>query len=177
VLSQSREWGFAPRDFGKRSREAVFQVCFWRSCALSIALGLVAGCGVETYREAPPAPSIAIRFVADDVTTAAETLPRWGTGEPVAVGGSDLIGAEHVDHVQLYETGEGERILVIDLTDVGRTRLREATTARVGARLAIVADGRVVATPTLREPLTEGEAYVRVAPEHVEAVFDAMTAH
>lgn len=147
-----------------------------RAELLALLLTSVAGCGVETYREGLPAPSIAIRFVADDVTTAEETLPRWGSGEAVAVGGPDVIGAEHVDHVQLYETGEGERILVLDLTDVGRTRLREATEGRVGARLAIVVEGQVVATPTLREPLTEGEAYVRVPPEHVEAVFEAMAA-
>lgn len=144
--------------------------------ALLALLFSIAGCGVETYREGPPAPGIAIRFVADDTSTASETLPRWGEGEPVAVTGVDLIGAEHVDHVQLVETGDSGRLLVLDLTDVGRSRLREATTDRVGARLAIIVEGRVVATPTLREPLTEGEAYVRVAPEHVDAVFEAMRA-
>lgn len=144
--------------------------------ALLALLLSIAGCGVETYREGLPAPSIAIRFVADDAAPAVETLPRWGDGEAVAVGGVDLVGAEHIDHVQLIDGADGERILVLDLTDVGRSRLREATTDRAGARLAILVDGRVVATPTLREPLTEGEAYVRVAPEHVEAVFEAMRA-
>jgi len=143
--------------------------------AEALAAVLIAACGVETYREARPAAEVAIRFVADDVTAAAETLPRWGSEEPVAVGGADVVGAEHIEHVQLYETGEGTRLIVLDLTEVGRTRLREASTERVGARLAIVVGGRVVATPTLREPLTEGEAFVRVDPAQVEAIFAAMT--
>ena len=130
---------------------------------------------METYREARPDPGVAIRFVADDATAAAETLPRWGSEEPVAVGGADVVGAEHIEHVQLYETGEGRRLIVLDLSEIGRTRLREATTERVGARLAIVVAGRVVATPTLREPLTEGEAFVRVDAAQVDAIFAAMT--
>jgi|GEM_PF-3114457 preprotein translocase subunit SecD len=143
--------------------------------AEALAAILLAACGVETYRQARPSAEVAIRFVADDVTRAGETLPRWGEGEPIAVGGADVVGAEHIEHVQLYETGEGRRLIVLDLSEIGRTRLREATTERVGARLAIVVAGRVVATPTLREPLTEGEAFVRVDPEHVEAIFAAMT--
>ena len=64
---------------------------------------------------------------------------------------------------------------MLDLSDVGRERLREATSARVGARLAIVAGGRIVAAPTIREPLTEGEAYVVVDASHVERAFDALS--
>lgn len=135
----------------------------------------VAGCGVEHYREAAPDPSIAIRFVATGETTAAELLSRWDDGEPLPLETAIVIGPEHVDHVQLLETGDGPRVIVLDLSDVGRERLREATTARVGERLAIVAGGRIVAAPTIREPLTEGEAYVTVDAASVERVFDALS--
>lgn len=143
----------------------------WRALALLMTL---MGCGVETYRQAPPDPSIAMRFVAEGEEAVALTLPRYDTGEPVALEEGILIEASHVDHVQLYETGEGERLVVIDLTDVGRERLREASTARVGARLAIIAGDRVIAAPTIREPLTEGEAYVTVPAARIEEVWDAL---
>lgn len=139
-----------------------------------VLVAMLAGCGVETYREAPPDPSIAMRFVAEGETPVALTLPRYDTGEAVPLEGGVLIEAEHVDHIQLYETGEGERVVVIDLNDVGRQRLREATTERVGARLAIIAGERVIAAPTIREALTEGEAYVRVPADRIEEVWDAM---
>ena len=53
--------------------------------------------------------------------------------------------------------------------------LLEHAAAVFGDRLAIVAGGRIVAAPTIREPLTEGEAYVSVAQDDVERVFDALS--
>lgn len=140
-----------------------------------VILAVLPGCGVEQYREALPDPSLSVRFVADGEASDAEVLERWDEGDALAVERSVVVGPEHVDHVQLLESGDGARIIVLDLSDVGRERLREATTARVGARLAIVAGGRVVAAPTIREPLTEGEAYVTVDVAHVERAFDALT--
>jgi preprotein translocase subunit SecD len=145
---------------------------------LGLALGVfLAGCGVETYREAPPAPSLSMRFVAEGEAPIALSLPRYDGGdELIPLEASVLIEASHIDHVQLYETGEGERLVVIDLNDVGRERLREGTTERVGARLAIIAGDHVIAAPVIREPLTEGEAYVRVPVAQIDAVWSAMGA-
>lgn len=136
------------------------------------------GCGVERYRQARPSASLAVRFVAEgaEASADAELLERWDGSSPLAVERAVVLGAEHIEHVQLLETGEGPRVIVLDLSDVGRERLREATTARAGARLAIVAGGRVVAAPTIREPLTEGEAYVRVEAAHVERAYAALAA-
>ena len=114
-------------------------------------------------------------FVAESDATAADVLERWDESAPLAVERAVVLGPEHVEHVQLLESGEGGRIIVLDLSDIGRERLREATTARVGARLAIVAGGRIVAAPTIREPLTEGEAYVVVDRARVEQAFDALS--
>lgn len=140
----------------------------------ALALLALVGCGVETYREAAPDPSLCMRFVAEGDTPIASGLPRYDDGELVPLEEAVLIAASHIDHVQLYETGEGERLVVIDLNDVGRERLREGTTARVGARLAIIAGDRVIAAPVIREPLTEGEAYVRVPAAEVETVWAAL---
>lgn len=132
-------------------------------------------CGVEQYREARPDESLSIRWVASDEAVDAEVLPRWDEGEALAVENAVLVGAEHIDHVQLLESGDGPRIIVLDLSDVGRERLREATTDAEGRRLAIVAGGRIVAAPTIREPLTEGEAYVSVDAAFVDRAFEALS--
>lgn len=153
-----------------------------RSWALAICLasclgclgGCLVGCGVETYREAPPDPSLSMHFVAEGDAPIGMSLPRYDDGELIPLEASALIEASHIDHVQLYETGEGERLVVIDLNDIGRERLREGTTARVGARLAIIAGGHVIAAPVIREPLTEGEAYVRVPLARIESVWAAL---
>ena len=141
----------------------------------SSILGLISGCGVEHYREGLPDTSISVRFVAEAETTDADVLERVDGAAGLAVERAVVVGPEHVEHVQLLESAEGPRIIVLDLSDVGRERLREATTARVGARLAIIAGGRIVAAPTIREPLTEGEAFVVVDAAHVERAFDALT--
>lgn len=44
----------------------------------------------------------------------------------------------------------------LDLTATGKTALADATTKNVGMRVAIVADGEVVAMPVIREPVTDG---------------------
>jgi len=142
------------------------------ACTLSVLA--CAGCGVETYREARPDPSLSMRFVAEGDVPVGMSLPRYDDGELIPLEESVLIEASHIDHVQLYETGEGERLVVIDLNDVGRERLREGTTERVGARLAIIAGEHVIAAPVIREPLTEGEAYVRVPATQVETVWAAL---
>ncbi len=44
----------------------------------------------------------------------------------------------------------------LNLTAAGKTALADATTKNVGMRVAIVADGEVVAMPVIREPVTDG---------------------
>lgn len=84
--------------------------------------------------------------------------------------------AEHIRHVRLLHATDGARVWVLDLDDTGRARLAEASLGRVGERLAIVAGGRIVAAPTITNPLTEGEAYIVVPPAALERAFEVMTA-
>ncbi|MBK7973625.1 MAG: hypothetical protein IPK07_10250 [Deltaproteobacteria bacterium] len=44
----------------------------------------------------------------------------------------------------------------LNLTAAGKAALADATTKNVGMRVAIVADGEVVAMPVIREPVTDG---------------------
>jgi len=145
---------------------------------LAVVLVLVPACGVgvEQYREGPPASDLAIRLVADDAHPAETTLPRVGTEEPIAIAGGTIVDAAQIEHVRLLDAAEGQRVIVLVLRDEGRDRLREATTDATGRRLAIVAGGHVIAAPTVRNALTESEAYVSVPAEHLEAAFTSMIA-
>jgi preprotein translocase subunit SecD len=147
---------------------------------LALCLSATCGCasafGVEQYREGLPSTDLAIRFVADDTHRAEATLPRIGTEEPLAIAGGTIVDAAQVEHVRLLDAAEGNRVIVIVLRDEGRNRLREATTDAAGAHLAIVAGGHVIATPVVRGPLTESEAYVSVPTDHLESAFTSMIA-
>ncbi len=132
------------------------------------------GLGVEQYVEAAPRASLELRFVASEDRADAESVPRWfGTGS-VRVEPGALLRAAHIAHVQLVDTGDGERLLVLQLRDEGRARLREATQGADGRRLAVVADGRVIATPGIRGALDQSEIAVRVEPERVHAAYEAL---
>lgn len=151
--------------------------------ALAVA---ISGCGVERYRERLPAPDLQIRMVALDGEDA-EILPRasgcalvprsgCAAAATLPIARAVIVDAEHIRHVRLLEAGDGSRVLVLDLDDVARGRLEEASRARVGARLAIVARGRVIAAPTIRTALTESEAYVAVPLDELESSFTLMSA-
>jgi preprotein translocase subunit SecD len=146
--------------------------------ALAVIAGaLSAGCGVESYRQRPPAPDLEIRWVATNGEDA-EVLPRLSgdTSEMLAVERAVVVGAEEILHVRLLDGADGTRVIVIDLSDAGRARLEEASRDRIGRRLAIVADGRVIAAPTITTALTEGEAYVQVPASALSRAYDAMSA-
>lgn len=140
-----------------------------------VVLALIAGCGVEQYRERLPAPDLQIRMVARDGEEA-EVLPRASgdATEMLPIARAVIVDADHVRHVRLLDAADGSRVLVLDLDDVARARLEEASRAGIGRRLAIVAGGRVIAAPTIRNALTESEAYVAVPEAALEASFDAL---
>lgn len=140
-----------------------------------LALGiLVAGCGVETYRERPPARDLQIRLVADGEGSSL-ALPRFGHPESsVPLEAPVLVSATHIEHVRLLASAEGRHLLVLVLDDTGRARLREASEAQLGRRLAIVVSGQVIATPRIQTALTETEAYIALPDEDVEYAFSEL---
>jgi preprotein translocase subunit SecD len=146
--------------------------------AVLVCLSLIAGCGafgVEHYQEALPSEDLAIRFVADDDHPAEAVLTRLD-GTEIGVATGTLVASDQIEHVRLLEAAEGGRVIVIVLRDAGRDRLREATTDAAGRRIAIVAGDHVIAAPTIRGPLTDSEAYVRVPRRDLRRAYDAMTA-
>ncbi len=141
-----------------------------------MVLASIAGCGVESYRQRAPAPDLSIRMVATDGQQA-EILPRFfGTdGEMLPIVAASVVSAEHIVHVRLLDAADGDRVLVLDLDDVGRARLEEASRGNIGGRMAVIAGGRVIAAPTIRNPLTDSEAFISVPAENLGGAFDAMT--
>jgi preprotein translocase subunit SecD len=147
-------------------------------CGIAVSVLALAACGgfgVEQYREAGPRSTLELRRVAATDRADAEHLPRLDGEGTVALEPGAVLRASHVAHVQLLESGEGERLVVLQLHDEGRVRLREATATDEGRRLALVADGRVIATPTVRGVLDQNEIAVRVERAHVEAAYAALT--
>jgi preprotein translocase subunit SecD len=163
----------------------------WRGHALAVGLALgtlgvlaqaCGGLGVEQYRTTAPRATLAVRRVAAEGRADAERLPRLdGEGE-VALEPGAVLRASHVAEVQLVTGADGARLLVLQLRDEGRVRLREATASdegqsvsRVDRRLALVADDRVIATPTVRGVLDQNEIAIALDDAQVDAAFAALS--
>lgn len=159
------------RGFSSRAR--------WTGAALAVAVALAAlpacgGLGVEQYREAEPRASLELRRVAAEDRADAESLPRLVGDGVVRVEPGAILRASHVAHVQLVEGADGTRLLVLQLRDEGRERLREATAHDEGRTLALVSDGRVVATPSVRGALDQNEIAVRIEPAQADRAYAAL---
>lgn len=142
------------------------------ACAL-ISAGC-GGLGVEHYREAEPRGSLELRRVASEGRADVEQMPRLDGGGEVSLEPGAILRAAHVAHVQLLEGADGVRLLVLQLRDEGRIRLREATAGDADRSLALVCDGRVIATPSVRGALDQNEIAVRVPPAQIDAAYAAL---
>lgn len=141
--------------------------------ALSAAL-LLAGCGVGTYRAARVTGDLEMRLVARSGQPGQDAR-RWIGDEVLTLEREAFVRSEHVREVQLENMPDDTRQIVLHLDDIGTARLAEVTQAHEGRRIAIVVDGRVVVAPVIRGPITEGVANITLDPEHIDAVFDALT--
>ena len=139
-------------------------LAFALASALLASLPACGGLGVEQYDEAPAASSLELRFVAEGDQTVALSLPRLGgaEGEVVALEGGVVLRAAHLASVQLVLGAHRQRVILLQLNDAGHERAYEATREGAGRRLAVIADGQVLAMPTLRGPLVETEIAIGV---------------
>ena len=135
-----------------------------------LALFLAVGCGVGTYRAAQVTGEMQMRLVASE---GGEPVTRWSSDEALGLEETIFLDASHVREAHLENLPDGDRHIVLYLTADGADRLAEATRENEGRRLAIVIDGRIVTAPTIREPITTGEAHIIV--DEIDEVFEALT--
>ena len=142
-----------------------------RGLVSAAALLLTVGCGVGTYRAAQVTGEMQMRLVASE---GGEPVTRWSSDEALGLEETIFLDASHVREAHLENLPDGDRHIVLYLTADGADRLAEATRREnEGRRLAIVVDGRIVTAPTIREPITTGEAHIIV--DDIDEVFEALT--
>lgn len=77
----------------------------------------------------------------------------------VVLEGSDVDEAEG-GAIQNQTTGSREYIVSLTLTDEGKQKFADATTANVGKQIAIVYDNRIISAPNVNEAITGGKAQI-----------------
>lgn len=97
-------------------------------------------------------------------------------GAPLFLTHPPIIEAADVAAVALRKSRHGIAELAVEMTPAGAAKLNAATSARVGERLAIVANGRLVALLTLHLPLSASFAVqCDVVSREGEELFDGLT--
>jgi preprotein translocase subunit SecD len=94
----------------------------------------------------------------DPDPTAATGKPRWRT---YLIEDAAIISGADVARVQAtYDPATMRPIVVVELDADGRARFADATAAAVGAKLAIVLDGRVVSAPVVHSRIPGGRVQI-----------------
>lgn len=73
------------------------------------------------------------------------------TGQQIALDPDPIIGVREFERA--YLSSPDAKFVTVQLTPSGRKTLAEATSARIGQRLAIVVDDQVVALPVITQSL------------------------
>ena len=71
--------------------------------------------------------------------------------------GEMQLCAETVYDAYVFEDKYADRALLIEFTEGAAALIADITQARIGQALPVTLDGRVIAEPTILEPITEGE--------------------
>jgi len=120
--------------------------------------------------------AVEFRFVVDcaaaDASPAIKDVRR---GESYCLSRHILLDEDDIDHAEPTTAGTGDPAIRLRFTDRGAKRLLQATQSRVGERLGMVVNSRLLAAPVIRGPL--GQEIVMIglgSPEEAAAIARAL---
>lgn len=115
------------------------------------------------YQEGEDRINIEIPGVSD-ANTILNELGKPGSLEFQTADGQTVITGSDVKTAAAKagedKMGNKEYTVELDLTEEGKEKFAEATTANVGKQIAIVYDGETISAPNVNEPITGGTAYI-----------------
>jgi len=104
----------------------------------------------------PPLVGFAIHLLAKGPGVGVVEAASAEDGRPVPIGEERYVSNEDVASARLEHAGSG-CLVSIGLTDEGSGKLARLTRDHVGDQLALVIDGKVVMTPTIRSEIRDGQ--------------------
>jgi preprotein translocase subunit SecD len=100
--------------------------------------------------------SVEFRFVVDcRAAGASPPVKDVRRGESYCLSGKVLLDETDIDRAEATVAGAGDPALRLRFTKDGAKRLLEATRRRVGERLGMVVNSRLLAAPLIRGPLSQ----------------------
>jgi len=130
-----------------------------------LAIVIAGACGRSEPRP-ETCPSIEVSVVAD-VPSDADRSAALSHGTRVPLTGTPLVTSIDVTGAHASLT-EGQYVLNVEVTADAATRVQLFSEQNVGRTMAFLVDGRVLRTPTIRDPIT-GNGFLIGAFERAEA--------
>ena len=89
-----------------------------------------------------------------------------------------LSGAEDIERAQAGVDQDGNYVVYLYFTDVGKSKFATATAELVGSRISIWMDDQEISAPTVNEAITDGTAYINgmAGSEEAKALADKINA-
>jgi preprotein translocase subunit SecD len=107
------------------------------------------------------ASRLQFRLEAEADDAIAETLPGRTEKESIRLGKTPVLdGSAVASASKIYAPHDGSAEILLRFTEQGASKFAEITKACVGRRIAILFDGRVLATPRIMAEITGGEAAI-----------------
>ena len=126
------------------------------AAALFVAAALLTGDREQPQKPGSRSVSFAIHLLAAGPGLGVVEASSWQGGEPIRIHSERQVSNVDVESARVVRTGSGCQV-DIRLTSEGTGKLARLTRAHVGERLALVIDGKVVMTPTIRSEIAQGE--------------------
>jgi len=139
-----------------------------RALGVAVAMSLVAGCSLFDRTGDPgTSPSenrevdaVSVRFHLATGEDTPDYTPREDeAGQPLFVAPRAFLTDADVWHAEVL-TGERGNLVLLELTEMGKSSLEWLTQRHVGGRLAVFINGELVMSPWIRAPLTGGRVYL-----------------
>jgi preprotein translocase subunit SecD len=127
------------------------------SMMMSMFFAVVASCAEQS------APPLSVHLVARPME-GGKLFLSWEGDASISVSLEAIATAEDIVSMQLIRPSEGVAIS-LQLKDYAAQRLQEVTAQSVDRKLAILLQEKVLMTPTIREPITNGRLVLSAPTE------------
>jgi len=110
--------------------------------------------------ESQPLTRVEFRLASGDAQAGFLTMILPETEESVYVSPEVILSNNDIRNARYIQDVRGAPAVEIQFTQVGKQKFADFTSAHVGEMAAILVDGQVTATPTIRAAITNGLAVI-----------------
>ena len=144
--------------------------------AVVAAACFVSGCDSRSAPKAlGPSATLEVQLVSATNVPNSRQATDLNSGAAIYLTSPAVITSADVATIQRSEDSRQRSSLTVNLTPAGAKRLAAATTPAAGQKLAVVADGKVIAVATVYSPLSNSFRISGIVQKDLEQIVESLT--